>query len=135
MLLDEKEVTERMESPLNLLNRLRSITTNKHSRDNTILSLPPKAEQVIDDLEDKLKYGSLKSKAASIMSDAMDELKARIPEVTKPDQLARIAENMNRIVSAENKNNDRDKMNAPQFVMYAPQFVSENHYETIYAKE
>lgn len=130
MLLDEKEVTERMESPLNLLNRLRA-ATNKH----VIPSLPPKAEDVIDDLEDKLKYGSLKSKAASIMSDAMDELKNRIPEVTKPDQLARIAENMNRIVSAENKNNDRDKMNAPQFIMYAPQFLNENYYETIYAKE
>lgn len=133
MLLDDAEVTERMESPLNLLNRLKSITTHKHKPE--IPSLPPSSDKIIEDLEDKLAYGSLKTKAAGIMIDAMNELKSRIPEVSRPEKLAAIAENMNRIVNAKNENNDRDKQNAPQFVVYAPSFNSENYYETIHVKE
>lgn len=133
MILNETEVTERMESPNNLLNRLRSIT-NRHSRESNIIPvLPPSASEVIDNLEEKLAYGSVKSKAAGIMIQAMDELKTRIPEVQKPDQLARIAESMSKIVSAETKEKTDDQR--PQFIVYAPSFNREEHYEVMYARE
>lgn len=132
MILDDNEVTERMESPLNLLNRLRSVT-NKHKL--PIISIPPTSSEVIENLEDKLAYGSIKSKAANIMIAAMDELQTRISETTKPESLAKIAESMSKVVNAEAINNNKDKLNAPQFHLYAPQFHSEEHYETIYARE
>jgi len=134
MILNEIEVTERMSSPMNLLNRLKSATNKQHSQ-NTILSLPPSSSEIIDDLEDKLKFGSIKSKAAGIMIAAMDELKVKLPEVHKPEQLAKIAESMGKIVNAEIENNKNDNSNRPQFHIYAPQFHNEEHYETIYARE
>jgi len=108
MILNETEVTERMNSPINLLNRLRTIT-NKHTKENQIVSIPPTATEVILDLEDKLAYGSIKSKAAGIMIAAMDELKSKIQEVQKPEQLARVAESMSKIVNAENENKRGDE--------------------------
>lgn len=132
MLLDDNEIAERMQSPMNLLNRLRSISKPKQS---DIQSLPPSASEVIQDLEDKLAYGSIKSKAAGIMIAAMDELKKRIPEVSKPDQLARIAEHMSKVVSTETKNPRDPDENKPQYIIYAPQFNQENSYEIIHARE
>jgi hypothetical protein len=140
MILDEKEVTERMSSPMNLLNRLRSASNTKQidqngNPANIIPSLPPTSKDIIDNLEEKLAYGSIKSKAAGIMIAAMDELKSRLPETSKPEQLARIAESMSKVVNAENANNKNDSINKPVFIIYSPQFNNENHYETIYARE
>ena len=134
MIINDTEVTERMSSPLNLLNRLR-IATTKTSDRNNIPSLPPSADQIIKDLEDKLTYGSIKSKAANIMVAAMDELQKRIPEITKADQLARITESMSKVVHAEVKDPREDKEDKPQYIIYAPQVNHETHYETIYARE
>jgi hypothetical protein len=134
MILNETEVTERMNSPLNLLNRLRSASKSKSEHHN-IISIPPTSSEVIENLEDKLAYGSIKSKAANIMIAAMDELKLRLPEISKPESLARVAESMSKVVNAESINNNKDKLNAPQFHLYAPQFHTEEHYETIYARE
>lgn len=134
MILNEAEVTERMNSPMNLLNRLRVAT--KPNRDSNIIpSLPPSADEVIKDLEDKLAFGSIKSKAANIMIAAMDELNKRLPDVTKPEALARITESMSKVVNAEVKDNRGDDLNRPQIIMYAPAFHNENHYETIHARE
>ena len=135
MILNDIEITERMESPLNLLSRLKSITGNSSSKHNSIPSLPPSASDVIEDLEEKLAYGSIKSKASGIMIAAMDELRLRMPEVQKPEQLAKIAAEMSKVVNAEVKDNNRDGLNKPQFILYAPQFNNENHYDTIYARE
>ncbi len=134
MILDDTEVQERMSSPLNLLNRLKTLT-NSHKSHNIIPSLPPTASDVIADLEEKLKFGSIKSKASNIMIAAMDELKLRLPEVQKPEQLAKIAESMSKVVTAETKDDKGDRLNAPQFILYAPQFHNENHYEVIHARE
>lgn len=133
MLLDETEVKERYESPLNLLNRLKS-GLSKQKSNSSIVSIPPTADKIVEDLEEKLKFGGLKSKAAGIMSDCLDELKVRIAEVDKPSQLAAVAETMNKIVNTENKNRN-DNTDKPQFVVYSPTFINEEHFETIYVKE
>ncbi len=134
MIINETEVTERMNSPMNLLNRLQA--ANGHKRNQTpIISIPPSSSDIIDNLEEKLSYGSIKSKAANIMIAAMDELQKRLPETQKPEQLARITESMSKVVNAETVNEKTDKLHGPQFVLYAPQFHEETHYEVIHSRE
>lgn len=135
MILTEQEVKDRMESPINLLNRLRDITNNHtNGSKSSIVSIPPTADKLITDIDDKLANGSLKSKAAVIMSEAMHELRSRLPEVQRPEKLAAIAAEMNKIVTAKNESDD-DKHEKATFHVFAPQFVSENHYETIHVRE
>jgi hypothetical protein len=134
MILNDQEVTERMESPMNLFTRLRSATSaSRNNRNGQIISIPPTSDEVIPDLDEKLSVGSIKMKASNIMVQAMEELKTRIPEVTKASELARIAGEMNKIVTAESEEKDKD--NRPQFILYQPVMNQENKYETIYARE
>lgn len=131
MIIKEQEVTERMSSPLNLLNRLKEATSR--SSNHSIVSIPPTASDVMKDIDEKLAFGGLKSKASTIMMKAMNELEVKISETTKVSDLARIAGEMNKIITAEDA--DKSDENRPQFHVYAPQFNQENHYETIYARE
>ena len=134
MLMDEQAVIARFESPLNLLNRLKSSLTSRNSSVQ-IPSIPPTAESIVENLEDKIKAAGLKTKAANIMSSCLDELRTRIPEIQKAEKLASVAETMNKIVTAENKNKDDDRSREPQFVVYSPTFIKEDHFETIYVRE
>jgi len=128
MILDEIEVKERLESPLNLLNRLKDLT-NSH-RKTSIPSLPPDSS-IIEDLNEKIAFGSIKSKAAGIMSSALDELKQRLPEVIKPKELASIAETMSKVVSTQEGKNGDNNTKIGQIVIYCPQVVSETGYDVI----
>jgi hypothetical protein len=134
MLIEDEELKRRIESPSNLLNRLKTITT---SRDRTsslpvinIPALPPSADEVIDDIEKKITIGSIKGKAMGIMSLALDELQAKLPEVGKPDKLAKIASDMSKIYdSVENRN--APQVQAAQIIIYAPQIVSEDTFNIV----
>ena len=133
MLLAETDALERMESPLNLLNRLKSATSPKNIH-SLIPSIPTDVSDIVDNLEKKIQAGALKSKASNIMSAAMDELLVKLPEVSKPENLARIASEMNKIVNAEQaKSGDDNRVG--QIMIYAPQLVSESHFDIIDAKE
>lgn len=128
MLLNDDEIKERVESPLNLLNRLRS-NLNK-TITNNIPSMPPKAEDVIADLEDKISTSTTKSKALGIMSAAMDELKNRMGEVQKPEKLAQIAREMAQVVSHhESRDNGNDS--GSRIIVYAPQVISLENYNIV----
>jgi hypothetical protein len=136
MLLNDDEIKERIESPLNLLNRLRSSlnkslngTTNKTIHP----SLPPKSEDIIDDLENKISNSSARSKAMGIMISAMDELKARLPEVEKPEKLAIIAHEMSKVIS--NQDTKATGHSTSQIIVYAPQVQSLESYEIIDVSE
>jgi len=133
MILDELEVQERIESPMNLLNRLKDSLSSPSARKSDIVSLPPSSEDIIDNLDDKLSHGSLKSKASAIMNSCLDELKTRIPEVQKVEKLAAIAESMNKVITAQTDR--KEGVVAPQIVVYAPSFVREESFETIYVRE
>jgi len=85
MILNDDEIKERIESPLNLLNRLKS-TVNRRSIPTQHPSIPPTAEDLVDNLEDKIKNTSSRSKASGILNAAMDELSLRIREVQKPEK-------------------------------------------------
>src|SRR5215471_9756122 len=136
MILSDDEVTQRIESPANLLHRLKEgiSKSRQHHNHSSIPSVPPTADKLIGDLDDKLKFGSIKVKASAIMSEALDELRNRMPDIAKPEQLARIATEMSKVVTAQEQRPD-DGVQRPQFVIYAPQFVSENHFDEMYVKD
>ena len=133
MLLNDDEIKERIESPLNLLNRLRTTLNKTISGNHGIMSIPPKADEVITDLEDKIKDSTIRGKAKSIMKAAMDELEIRMPEVQKPERLAAIAAEMAKVVNREEKKDNNHT--GGQIIVYAPQVLSLENYNIVDASE
>jgi len=135
MILEETEAIERFESPLNLLNRLKSElrTPHRNASSANIVSQVLTSTDIIPNLDEKLSQGSLKSKAASIMNSALDELQIKLVDIQRPKELANIVESMSRVITAQNEKIEAD--NRPQILIYAPSQVSEEHFETIYVKE
>lgn len=124
MILSETEVRERLESPLNLLNRLRKVTNgNSH-----IPSLPPKIGDIVPNIDEKISVSSTKSKALKIMDLAMVELEKRVIEVEKPRELSTIISDMNKVVSAQEQKAGGDN-NIGQIIIYSPRVVSEEVFE------
>ena len=132
MILSDDEIKERIESPLNLLNRLKSNLSRAIHPSNSSQhpALPPSAGDIIDDLDDKLKNTSTRSKAAGILNAAMDELKIRIPDVQKPEKLAQIAAEMSKVIS-NHDNKPNSGVTAGQIIVYAPQVVSLDNFDII----
>lgn len=133
MLLDDKEVEERIESPINLLNRLKTSLTRTVNSHN-IPTMPPKASDVITDLEDKIRDSSTRSKAAGILNSAMDELKNRLPEVQRPEKLAAIAHEMSKIIANHDSNGNRGA-GGSQIIVYAPQVHNIEEYNIVDVRE
>lgn len=132
MLLNDDEIQERIESPLNLLNRLKSSLGKAISPHQAphIPSIPPKSSDIIDDLENKISNSSVRSKAVGILNAAMDELKNRIPEVHKPEKLAAIATEMSKVISNQDNRNQGDKAQA-QIIVYAPRVQNIENYQIL----
>ena len=123
-----------MESPLNLLNRLRTIT-NPHAsggNKNIIPTLPPTSNDIIEDLDDKIANSTTRSKASKLLNSALTELDSKIKEIQKPEKLAAIANDMSRIIerSTPVKGNNEDNR-VPQIIIYAPQIVTEERFNVI----
>lgn len=149
MILSDTEITTRLESPLNLLNRLRSLThgsgkqilpfspPSRNSNSNIIPSLPPTVDDIMEDAQGKIKLSLAHDQALSILSQSMAQLQERLPEVEKAEKLAAIAGDMNRIVNnindARRSRNGID--NRVQIVVYAPQIVAEHEFDVIEVKE
>lgn len=137
MILNDDEIKERIESPLNLLNRLKT-SLNRTIAPHTpapIVSLPPpSSSDIIEDLEEKISKSTVRSKAVGILTAAMDELKIRIPDVQKPEKLAQIAAEMAKVVSHQDNRNQGDKA-LSQIIVYAPQVQNIDNYEIIDAVE
>lgn len=133
MILNDDEIQERIESPLNLLNRLKS-SLNKSISNVPSLPLPPKSDEIIDNLEDKIANSTTRSKAVGILNSAMDELKARLPEIQKPERLAAIAADMAKVISHQDTKNTGDK-SLGQIIVYAPSVLSIENYEVVEVNE
>jgi len=130
MILNEDEIKERMESPLNLLNRLKR-ATSPHKQTGLIHpSIPPTSNEVIPDLEEKIAFGSVKSKAMNIMSAAMNELQNRLPEIATPEKLARIAAEMGKVVNGMQEKADNDKR-VGHIIIYSPRKATEEEFDVI----
>lgn len=125
MLLTDDEIQERIDSPMNLLNRLKKATTAKPE----IPSMPsPNTKDLGIDVEGKIDQSKLRDRAARVMSSALKELEIQLPNVQKPEKLAQIATEMNKVL---NSTNDKDKNPAAQIIVYAPQMIQENHFKEV----
>lgn len=130
MLLTDDEIQERLESPINLMNRLRNATRAKQT---DIPSLPPPTTKDIGlDVETKIDQTKLRERAARVMSTALKELEIQIPNVQKPEKLAQIATEMNKVL---NSTQDKDKNPPAQIIVYAPQVIQENHFQELTLQE
>lgn len=125
MLLSNEEIQERIESPMNLLNRLRTATRSDSP------SMPPKSEDIIDDMDEKIQIGSIRSKSAAIMATALDTLKLKLDEL-KPEKLVTVAAEMNKIVQSRV---EQSSQKVAQVIVYAPQIREEAAYEVVTVKE
>jgi hypothetical protein len=130
MLLSDEEIQERLESPLNLLNRLKSITTPNPAA--TIPCLPPKTEDLNLDVEGEVAVSQLRGKAARIMGRALNALEGRVQDIEKPERLARIAAEMHKVVA---NTEDPNKAKTSQIIVYAPQIIQESHFQELTLKE
>lgn len=133
MILSETSVLERLNSPDNLINRLSSLTQVSPRSRISKINIPtiPTSEEIIPNLEEKLALGSIKSKAASIMSDVLDTLKTRVPTIEKTAELASVAEKMSKVISNTQISKDDNRDNAPQIIVYAPTILDERHFSVI----
>lgn len=135
MLLSDDEIRERIESPLNLLNRLKSsLGASRHHPTTQIPSIPPKSSDIIDDLEEKISKSTVRSKAVGILTAAMDELKIRIPDVQKPEKLAAIAAEMSKVISHQDNRGQGEKA-LSQIIVYAPQVQNIENYQILDVRE
>ena len=141
MILTDDDIKERIESPLNLLNRLKKITSGgkEHIHSPSLPSfpavikhpaLPPSADQLIENLDDKIAEASARSKAMNIMNLAMDNLQARIPEIQKPKELSDIANSMSKIISNQSQNS-ASRGATSQIIVYAPQVQKLENFDII----
>lgn len=129
MLLTDEEIQERLESPMNLLNRLKNVTTPKSG----IPTMPPVTSDDIKlDIAGKIAANTLRDTAARVMGKALQELEVQLPNVQKPEKLAQIATEMNKVLNAQP---DKDKNPPAQIIVYAPQVIQENYFEEITLKE
>jgi hypothetical protein len=119
LLLEETDIQERIESPLNLLNRL-----NRATRHTSVIGMPT-ASDVIEDLDKKLDFISAKSKALGIMNKSMELLESRLEEVNKPRELAAIAAEMGKVLANTEIKKD-DSVKGAHVIIYAPSVVNEN---------
>ena len=137
MILSELEVMERVESPMNLLNRLKNLSSKSAHIPSLPCSLRSQNEisssEVIPNLDDKIAFGTAKSKAMNLMNAAMDELNIRLPEVQRPEKLAAIAADMSRIINSAQIKTEND-VRIGQIVVYSPKIVHENHFDVIDAR-
>lgn len=131
MLLEETDIIERIESPLNLLNRLRK-ETNKNT---SIIPSIPNSNELVDDLDEKIAIGSTKSKAYKIINKAMERLDTVIATVDKPKELAGIAESMGKIISNTQIKVEDNRTQIGQIVIYAPEVAKEEDFETLDIQE
>ena len=131
--MNDDDITKRLESPINLMNRLRALSSNpvRHP------SLPPSIDDLVKDVDKKLEDQSdnLKSQAQKVLAASLRELEARMPDVQKPEKLASIARDMSAVIDNQNKKSASEGKETTQVIIYAPQIRDERTYATINSKE
>ena len=156
MLLTDEQVNTRLESPLNLVNRLNalsrkttngmelfipnnstndSITNDKHVESSAGISTAnddDELDNIIPDNAQKIKLGIVKQRALDVLHDSLNHLHMRLPEIDKIRDFSTIARDMNAILTAE----DSKKSNIhQQVIVYRPVINDISKYETLVVNE
>ncbi len=142
--MTESEIESRLSSPDNLLNRLDLLTgrinqTTSASAKESIRELvegpaaTPSADDLIDDLDEKIKRTLTKEAAGEVLLSALNRLAGTVHEVDKPEKLARIAKDMSDVVHKLNEvESPKDNKVAQQpIVIWKPMIVQGNNFETV----
>lgn len=133
MLVDNTEVLSRLESPDNLMNKLREITSSK-DRNKLITPIPslpsPKVDEIgIDSLDTKIDVSSGRSKALAVMAKALTRLENNVDaiDVKKlPDLVGRMAITVKNLEPTS----QNEKMPLVQFLVYKPELMSESDFSS-----
>lgn len=124
--LSDEDVIKRVESPMNLINRLRSTT----KKENLIVSIPvpPKANDIISNLDEKVTLGSSKTRALSVMNRVLGRLddETTIANI-KVERLPAIVAQMATAIKGLEPEKDKED-NRVQFVIYSPTIMKESDY-------
>ena len=154
MILDKEEIDSRLSSPLNLLNRLKRITSvenrvisipksvedreteisSSRFQQSDIPELPPSVDELVDNLSDKLATAKCHNGAKEVLASAIEGLKLRVFEVDDPVKLSRIATDMGKIVNGF----DESKRSAPSTtipIIYRPIMLNESSFQIIQVNE
>jgi len=141
MLLSTEEANLRLESPENLINRLRRkisipdarILPPEDKSETRMVVLPPSVDDLVDNLDSKLKLSSMQEKAVDIINDSMTLLKERMSEVPTKS-LSHVAADMSKIISNIREQRGMQTNNI-QVMIYAPEVRSEREFEVIDIQE
>ena len=129
--LTDEDVIKRVESPMNLFNRLRSTT----KKENLIVSIP-KATDIIPDIDEKITISSSKSRALSVMNRALGRLDdAEVIANIRADKLPGMIAQMSTAIKGLEPEKDKED-NRVQFIVYSPTIMKEEDFgQVIEVKE
>lgn len=145
MILDKNEIDARLDSPLNLLNRLRKLTSvenkivtipdgvgraDSNDSRNQHPSLPPDIDELVDNVQDKLATAKCYSGAKEVLAKSINRLNERLEEVDSPVQLSRIATDMGKIVNGFDENK-KEKVSNIIPIIYRPVMLTEQSFQVI----
>lgn len=141
MLLTDNEITERINSPLNLLNRLRHTGKSEKPYLNPSNIYGVKTEQLIPDVEtqisEQIKAKAEASPRTAVADAALDlaikaakKLDLVIETEEKPSRLAGIIRDMSQVVK-NTEIEDPNRRSNVQFIFHVPEQKKEQDYEVI----
>lgn len=154
MLLEDFEAESRLNSLDNLINKLRPsasqsysgmkqdaspavidiIPAKSHDRIE-IPSLPPSAESLVEDLEQKLRKQSIKNLATDVLEHSLEALRNRLDEVEKVRDLSKIAGDASKILKEIDPPKEENPNAKNQVIIYKPVMVTESHYNSVQVLE
>ena len=136
MIMTDDEVQIRLDSPLNLINRLRELEV----RTPEIVSLPeyekhtkvavpglnelPSIEDLIDNPEDRINLAGIKTASINTLRHTVELLSARVGDTEKPEKLCKIATDMIKVIDTINGDRREHHGNRP-VVIFKPMIVNE----------
>ena len=100
------------------------------------LFVPPKAEELIEDLEDKLNLAAAGKSSLKVLKDSIELLGSRIGEIDKAKDLSRVATDMGKVAGTINDiKHGKDSVGKQQLVIWQPIIMQEINFETIHVSE
>lgn len=133
MVLEESDVISRVNSPLNLFNKLAALRESTRNSRAPIVSIPPTAKEIIPNLDDKLTLHNVKGKAISIMNKCMDKLDDNI-ELMPVKSLGNTVKQMGDAIKALEPEDKKEKLEV-QFIVYQPELKKLQDFQVIEVSE
>lgn len=143
MLINTEETNTRLNSPDNLLNRLKRLRPSKESlavftglRDETnskTASHPALPHS--EDIESEIRDGLIRGSAKRVLGDALDLLENNLHEISdSPTRLAGVIAQVSKVVTALDDKKSSN-INPNQVIIFKPMIHNESYYQSVQAHE